>query len=185
MLGRRGGKGGFRRKPQTRVNNRIRAREVRVIGHDDSQLGVMPTQEALERSNELGLDLVEVSPTAEPPVCKIIDYGKFKYLQKKKEQEAKKKQSTIQIKEVKLRPRTGQHDREYKLKHLRRFLEEGNKAKVTIRFRGREIVYARRAEEILKSIAEDLADLGKIEKDPVMAGRAMSIILSPLNRAKS
>lgn len=156
-----------------------------MIDDEGAQLGVMSSQEALAKALERDLDLVEVAPNAAPPVCKIIDYGKYKYLQKKKEQEAKKKQAIIHVKEVKLRPRTDQHDREYKMKHLRRFLEEGNKAKVTVRFRGREIVYAEQAGEILRQIATDLQDLGKIEKEPVMMGKAMSMVLAPVGRSKS
>lgn len=185
MLSKRGGRGGQKRRSLIRVNRQIRAREIRVIDHDGSPLGVMSTDDALERARELDLDLVEVAPTAQPPVCKVIDYGKYKYLQKKKEQEAKKKQSVTLIKEIKLRPRTDQHDREYKMRNIRRFLEEGNKAKVTIRFRGREIVYAKRAGEILKQIADDLKELGKIEKEPIMAGRTMSMVLAPLSKSKS
>jgi translation initiation factor IF-3 len=167
-----------------RINRQIRAEEVRVINPDDEQLGVMTVSEALRIADSLDLDLVEISPNAKPPVCKIVDYGKFKYLQKKKEQEAKKHQAVTMLKEVKLRPRTDKHDREYKMKNLRRFLEEGNKAKVTMRFRGREIVYAERAKQLMEEIATELQDVGKMEKFPTRVGRTLSMVLSPLSRPK-
>lgn len=168
-----------------RINRQIRADQVRVINPDDEQLGVMSVDEALRIADGLDLDLVEISPNANPPVCKIVDYGKFKYLQKKKEQEAKKHQTVTLLKEVKLRPRTDKHDREYKMRNLRRFLEDGNKAKVTMRFRGREIVYAEQAKELMKEIAIELEDVAKIEKDPIRVGRTLSMVLSPVPRSKA
>lgn len=180
--GSKGGEGPSRRAPRIRINHLIRAREVRVIDHDSTQLGVMGLNAALERARELDLDLVEVAPTANPPVCKIIDYGKYKYLQKKKEQEARKKQSVTLVKELKLRPRTDVHDLDYKMRHARRFLEEGNKVKVTVRFKGREIVYTDQASALLKKIADDLNSLGKVDKNPELAGRQMSMVLSPVGK---
>ncbi|MBI2500217.1 MAG: translation initiation factor IF-3 [Deltaproteobacteria bacterium] len=129
------------RQKEPRVNYRIRVPEVRLIGSGGEPLGIMKTQEALLRAEEAGLDLVEISPTAKPPVCKILDYGKYKYTQKKKAHDAKKKQVIIHLKEVKMRPATDEHDFQFKVRHLKRFLEEGNKAKVTIVFRGREMAY--------------------------------------------
>ncbi|MRR08112.1 MAG: translation initiation factor IF-3, partial [Deltaproteobacteria bacterium] len=128
-------------KPTVNVNQAIRAREIRVVGANSEQLGIMTLNEALALAESQQLDLVEVSPTAVPPVCRIMDYGKFKYQQSKKLQEAKKKQSHVVVKEVKLRPKTDEHDLQFKIKHVRRFIEEGNKAKVTLVFRGREITH--------------------------------------------
>ncbi|HEY4220891.1 MAG TPA: translation initiation factor IF-3, partial [Myxococcota bacterium] len=141
-----GGPGGPRgprdeRSNEPRVNRRIRVREVRVIADDGSQLGIIPTDEALRRAEEKGLDLVEVQPMARPPVCKIMDYGKFKYEDAKKRKEARKHQSTIEYKEVKFRPKTDDHDFDFKVKNIRRFLGEGNKARLVVVFRGREIVH--------------------------------------------
>lgn len=169
---------------QVRFNRQIRAREVRVVGPDNVPIGVMSVEEALEAAKGYDLDLVEVSPTAKPPVCKIIDYGKYKYIEKKRKQEARKKQTIIHVKEVKFRPRTDEHDRAYKIKHLRRFLEEGHKAKVTINFRGREIVYANKGWEIMQEIADALKDVGKIEKMPVREERAITMVLMPIRTHK-
>ncbi len=167
-----------------RINRRIRARELRVIGPGGDQLGVLSLDDALQVAQDAGLDLVEVSPTAKPPVCKIIDYGKHKYLEKKKQQEARKKQTVTTIKEIKLRPRTDQHDREFKMRNLRRFLEEGNKAKVTMNFRGREVVYANRGTEMMKEIADQLEDVGKIDKEPSRQGRSVIMVLSPVAKGQ-
>lgn len=172
-------------KARIRINRQIRADQVRVINPDDEQLGVMSVDEAIRIAESLDLDLVEISPNAAPPVCKIVDYGKFKYLQKKKEHEAKKHQTVTLLKEIKLRPRTDKHDREYKMRNLRRFLVDGNKAKVTMRFRGREIVYAEQAKELMREIATELQDIAKIEKDPIRVGRTLSMVLTPVTRAKA
>ncbi len=157
----------------------IRVREVRLIDPEGNQLGVMPIEDAREAAEEFGLDLVEVSPDARPPVCKIMDYGRWKYQQAKRSQEARRKQHTIQVKEVKLRPKTDQHDYEFKVRHVRRFLTDGNKAKVTIRFRGREMEHPERGQKILERIAQEVEDLGRIEQLPKREGRTMSIILAP------
>ncbi|TSC27808.1 translation initiation factor IF-3 [Corallococcus sp. Z5C101001] len=162
-----------------RTNRRIRAREVRVVGSDGSQLGVMTIEAALERARTEGLDLVEVSPMAKPPVCKIMDYGKFKYEEKKKASDAKRTQVVIQLKEVKLRPKTEEHDYEFKVRNTRRFIEEGNKAKVVIQFRGREITHKELGSAILDDVIKDLKDVAVAEQLPRMEGRQMFMILAP------
>lgn len=139
----------------------------------------MTPQEALEKAYALGLDLVEVAPEARPPVCKIMDYGKYRYEQSKKEREARKKQTIIQIKEIKMRPKTDEHDFQFKLRHAERFLREGNKAKVTMMFRGREMVHMDRGMNLLMRFAEGLKDLAQIEQQAKVEGRAMSMILAP------
>lgn len=166
-------------KDTLRVNREIRAREVRVIDTNGKQLGIMSLEEALRKAKEYDLDLVEVAPNAKPPVCKILDYGKYKYMMSKKAQEAKKKQSLIQIKEIKLRPKTDIHDLQVKERHIRRFLKDGAKVKVTIRFRGREITHPEIAEEILKKMHENIKDLAIIEQEPRFEGRTMTMLLSP------
>lgn len=154
-------------------------REVRVIGPDGAQLGILPTEEALRRSEELGLDLVEVQPTARPPVCKIMDYGKFKYQQKRKASETKKNQHVVEVKEVKFRPKTDKHDFDVKVSRLRRFVAEGNKSKVTIMFRGREIVHPEIGQDVLRRVAEAVSDVAIIEVSPRMEGRQMFMVVSP------
>ena len=168
---------------KTRVNTQIRAREVRVIGDDGSQLGIMPLQEALDISGERGLDLVEVSPTSRPPVCRIMDYGKYKYTQKKKQQGAKRRQASQQMKEVKLRPKTEEHDYNFKFKHIKRFLEDGNKAKVTVRFRGREMAHRDIGFEMCQRIIEDIGDLAVVTSPPAMEGRLLYMVLAPSPKA--
>jgi translation initiation factor IF-3 len=150
-----------------------------VIGDDGSQLGILPTEDALRRAEEKGLDLVEVQPMARPPVCKIMDYGKFKYEQKRKASELKKKQTVVEVKEVKFRPKTGQHDYETKLRHLREFLGEGNKVRATIMFRGREIVHPEIGHEILKKVSEAVSDIAQVELAPRMEGKQMFMIIAP------
>jgi len=161
------------------MNQAIRAREVRVIGANNEQLGVIPLHEALVLAESQQLDLVEVSPTAVPPVCRIMDFGKFKYQQNKKLQEAKKKQVQVQVKEIKLRPNTDEHDLQVKIKHVRRFLEEGNKAKITVMFRGREITHMELGHRNLEIIAEALQDTAIIEVRPKMEGRGMFMLVAP------
>lgn len=162
-----------------RVNDRIRAREVRLIGPDGSQLGIVPLREALQMAEEQGLDLVEVAPQAVPVVCRIMDYGKFKYEQQKREREARKRQRTITIKELKMRPNIEDHDFQVKLRSADRFLRDGDKVKCTIMFRGREIVHKDIGRKVLERMAEALAELAKVERPPVMEGRNMSMILAP------
>jgi translation initiation factor IF-3 len=167
-----------------RVNRRIRVPEVRVIGDDGGQLGVLPTHEALRLAEEKGLDLVEVSPKAAPPVCRIMDYGKFKYEQAKKANQAKKHASVIEIKEIKFRPKTDDHDYDFKIRHIRRFLEEGNKVRLVIAFRGREIVHPETGRAVLERVIKQCADVAHVEQIPMMDGRRMVMIVSPRpNRA--
>jgi translation initiation factor IF-3 len=142
-------------------------------------LGVLSIEAALDRAGQLGLDLVEVNPMAKPPVCKIMDYGKFKYEEKKKASEAKKKQVVVHLKEVKLRPKTEEHDYEFKVRNVKRFLEEGNKARVTIMFRGREITHRELGQQILDDVVKDVKDVGVVEQPPRMEGRNLFIILAP------
>jgi translation initiation factor IF-3 len=161
------------------VNNRIRVPEVRVIGPDGTQLGIMPTSQAMKIAEEAGLDLVEVSPKAVPPVCRIMDYGKFKYEQSKQQARAKKHQSTVILKEVKFRPKTDDHDFDFKVRHIRRFLQEGNKAKLVIIFRGREIVHPETGQAMLKAVTDACADIAVIEQNPTMEGRRMLMVIAP------
>jgi len=159
----------------TRVNERIRVREVRVIGADGEQLGVMPPEDAIAIAREGGLDLVEVAANSRPPVCRIMDYGKYKYEQKKKA--ASKKSHSASLKEVKLRPGTDQHDLNFKLNNARKFLMEGDKVKVTVMFRGREMVHTYRGREQLDEVLKQLGPIAKLESAPRMEGRFMSMIL--------
>jgi translation initiation factor IF-3 len=147
-------------------------------------VGVVPTHEALQMARERGLDLMEVSPNSQPPVCKICDYGKFKYEKKKKEQVAKKKQTVIKVKEVQLRPQTEEHDLDYKFKNVRQFLEDGDKAKITIMFRGREITYVDQGFKIMKQLAELVKDVGIVEATPKLEGKKLIMILAPAPNAK-
>ena len=165
-----------------RRNEQIRAREVRVIGPEGEQLGILPRHEAIAAAKEHGCDLVEVAATAVPPVCKIMDYGKFKYEAQKKKQEAKKRQAVVQIKEIKVRPKTDDHDYETKLRHTRRFLEDGDRVKVTVFFRGREIVHKDRGASILDRFIEDVKDIGKVEQEARAEGRTLQMLLTPLPR---
>jgi len=152
---------------------------VRVVGAAGEQLGVLTIEAALEKAGESGLDLVEVNPMAKPPVCKIMDYGKFKYEEKKKASEAKKKQVVVHLKEVKLRPKTEEHDYDFKVRNVKRFLEEGNKARVTIMFRGREITHKELGQALLDDVVKDTKDIAVIEQTPRMEGRQMFMILAP------
>lgn len=171
-----------RRRPQgdrLRINHRIRVPEVRVIGEDGEQLGVMPTHEALRLAEERGVDLVEISPRAFPPVCRVMDYGKYKYEQAKKKQQARKHASTVEIKEIKFRPKTEEHDMDFKVKHVRRFLEEGNKVRLVIVFRGREITHPQTGLAVLNRVVDATQDLSGVEVTPNMEGRRMVMILAP------
>jgi len=161
------------------TNKEIRAKEVRVIDPDGNQLGVIPIQEALRAAMESGLDLVEVSPNAKPPVCKIMDYGKYKYELTKKQQEAKKKQSTFQLKEIKIRPKTSDHDLQVKMGHIRKFLGKKDKVRVTVVFRGREITLSDRGRELLSQVAETVSDISAVEQFPKFEGRTMIMVLAP------
>jgi translation initiation factor IF-3 len=160
------------------VNYGIRVREVRVVGADAEQLGVMEVRDAIKKAEELGLDLVEVAPTAKPPVCRIMDFGKYKYELSKKAQESKKRQTTIVVKEVKLRPRTDEHDVDFKLNNIKRFLEEGNKVKVSIMFRGREMAYTSQGRALLDRIVVALDGIAVVEQQPRLEGRNMMLFLT-------
>ncbi len=164
---------------RVRINEQIRVPEVRLIGPDGQQVGIMPIKEALARAAEAHLDLVEVAPQAAPPVCRIMDYGKFKYQQSKKQQEARRRQTIIQIKEVKVRPKIEEHDMGFKLRNTRRFLADGDKVKISVIFRGREIAHTDRGYRILAQMAEALADVGGIEQEPKLEGRNLSMIVTP------
>jgi translation initiation factor IF-3 len=157
----------------------IRVREVRVVGADGAQLGIMPTQEALQFAEEQGFDLVEVAPNERPPVCRIMDYGKYKYQRSKRQQLAKKKQKVILVKEIKLRPKTEEHDYQFKIQHVKRFLQDGHKAKVTVIFRGREMAHTELGRRVLDRIIVDLEDVATVEQMPKQEGRNMTLVLSP------
>lgn len=164
------------------MNEQIRAREVRLIGPDNTHMGIVPLRDALEAARKADLDLVEVSPTADPPVVRIMDYGKFLYERAKKEREAKKAQKVIEVKEIRLRPKTTEHHRSFKVRDARRWLQEGAKVKVRIRFRGREITYPEIAREDLESIAQELSDVAVVEQKPDMEGRTMLMVLAPAKK---
>ena len=153
--------------------------EVRVIGADGSQIGILPTYEALKLAEEQSLELVEVSPRAVPPVCRIMDFGKFKYQESKKEKASRRHQSTVVIKEIKLRPKTDKHDLDFKLKHIRRFLGEGNKCKLVIVFRGREIVHPETGQAMLDQVVKACTDTAVVEQKPIMEGRRMVMVIGP------
>ncbi|MEA1923796.1 MAG: translation initiation factor IF-3 [Pseudomonadota bacterium] len=167
---------------KVRVNRQIRISQVRLIGDAGEQVGVIDTQEALAYAEERGLDLVEVSPHASPPVCKVMDYGKFKYQESKRAQEAKKKQTVIQVKEIKMRPRTDVHDLDVKIRNIVRFLENGDKVKVTIRFRGREMAYTDQGYDLLLKVAERVKEHGVVEQHAKREGRQLMMILGPVKK---
>ena len=164
---------------RVRVNRQIRISPVRVIGADGSQLGILEVDVAMRMAEELGLDLVEVAATARPPVVRIMDYGKYKFEMAKQARQAKKKQHVIHLKEVKYRPGIEDHDFETKTRHARRFLGEGNKVKVTLMFRGRQIAHPELGKAVVDRVAADLADVAKIESEPKMEGKSMTMILTP------
>jgi len=161
------------------VNREIRIREVRVIGPDGEQLGILPTPDAFRKAQELGYDLVEVAPTSQPPVCRIMDYGKYKYELSKKEHQSRRHQKSTQVKEIKLRPRTDKHDLEIKIRQIKEFLAEGNKTKVTVTFRGREMANTELGRGVMNTVIEQLADAGTIEYQPRMEGRSLIMIVAP------
>ena len=160
------------------INEQIRDREVRLIGANGEQLGIMSARDAQKHAQEAGLDLVKVAPTAKPPVCKIIDYGKYKYELARKEKEAKKKQKTIEVKEVRLSPNIEENDLNTKVNNARKFLTKGNKVKVTLRFRGREMAHMQQSKHILDDFAEMLAEVAVVEKPAKLEGRSMSMVLT-------
>jgi translation initiation factor IF-3 len=169
-----------RRRPEAglRINHRIRVPEIRVI-LEEEQLGIMPTHEALRLAEEKGLDLVEISPRAFPPVCRIMDYGKYKYEEAKKKQQARKRASTVETKEIKFRPKTEEHDMAFKVKHVRRFLEGGNKVRLAVVFRGREITHPKTGMNVLNRVVELCADIATVEATPNMEGRRMIMVIAP------
>jgi translation initiation factor IF-3 len=166
----------------TRINEEIRARELRVVDDEGTQHGILGLNEALALAAERGLDLVEVSPNAAPPVCRIMDYGKYKYQASKRAAEAKKKTARVELKEVKMRPKTEEHDFNFKLKNVQRFLEDGNKVKVTIMFRGREVTHPEYGRHLLEKVAAEIKEIALIESPPRMAGRFMTMVVAPLKK---
>jgi translation initiation factor IF-3 len=175
---------GFIARETVRINRQIRVKEVRIIDPEGKQLGIMPIAEALRTAANYELDLVEVSPKSDPPVCRIMDYGKFKYQQQKKAHDAKKKQALVRIKEVKMRPKTEEHDFQFKLRHIEKFLKEGDKTKVTIVFRGRELAHPDLGRNMIHRIAEEAKEWGRVEQEPKFEGRNFVMILAPLQTAK-
>lgn len=171
---------GWKIDKNVRVNEKIRAKEVRVVGPDGKQIGIMPLKEALKIAEEMDLDLVEVAPQAEPPVCKVMDYGKYRYEQSIKEREARKKQTVITYKEMKMRPKIDIHDYEVKKRHIERFLKAGHKVKVTVMFRGREMSHTELGLNLLRRLAEEVSELGTVESEPKLDGRNMQMILAPV-----
>jgi translation initiation factor IF-3 len=161
------------------VNEQITTPSVRLIDQDGNQVGIVNRYEAMRRADEAGLDLVEIAANASPPVCKILDYGKFKYELQKKEAEARKKQKVIQVKEIKLRPNTDVHDYEVKMRSVRGFLGDGDKVKVTLRFRGREMAHPEIAMKLMDRVQNDLKDLAKVEQSPKLEGRQMVMVIAP------
>ncbi|HCX66276.1 MAG TPA: translation initiation factor IF-3 [Rhodobiaceae bacterium] len=166
-------------KEGPRVNDMIDEPTVLLIDAEGEKRGVIPTDEAIRMAEEAGLDLVEVSPNAKPPVCKLLDYGKFKYQAQKKANEARKKQKTVEVKEIKMRPNIDVHDYDVKMRSMLRFFEEGDKVKVTLRFRGREMAHQDLGRQLLERIAEDIKDVGRVENMPKMEGRQMIMVIGP------
>ncbi len=166
-------------KDERPINEMIQAPEVRLIGAEGEQIGVVSREDALDRSANIGLDLVIVADNANPPVCKIMDYGKFKYEEQKKKNEARKKQKTIDVKEIKLRPNIDSHDYDVKMRSMLKFLNEGDKVKVTMRFRGREMAHQNLGLDVLNRVRDDLEQMSKVEQFPKMEGRQMVMVLSP------
>ncbi|HZL84686.1 MAG TPA: translation initiation factor IF-3 [Candidatus Krumholzibacteria bacterium] len=167
-----------------RINERIGVREVRVILEDGQQLGVLQTRDALAKAKELGLDLVEVAPTERPPVCRIVDFGKWKYEQAKKAKVARKRQHQVVVKEIKMRPKIETHDYEFKKRHIEEFLSQGDKVKITLMFRGREMAHLDLGRSLLDQLATDLEDVGKVEAPPRQEGRNMVLLLMPVATSK-
>jgi translation initiation factor IF-3 len=162
-----------------RINDNIRAREVRLIDQNGQNIGVVAIDDALSRATEAGLDLVEVSPDAKPPVAKILDFGKFKYQEQKKAAEARKRQKIVEIKEIKMRPSIDDHDYDVKMRSIRRFFDEGDKVKVTLRFRGRELAHQQLGWDVLQRVKADVETIAKVEAEPRMEGRQMVMVLAP------
>ncbi len=174
----------FRAPPPTkegpRTNQEIRVREVQLIDHEGSNRGIIPTEEAMDIAVEAGLDLVEIQPNAQPPVCKIMDYGRYKYQSQKKAAEARKKQKTVEIKEIKMRPNIDTHDYEVKMRNMLRFFNDGDKVKVTLRFRGREMAHQDLGMKLLNKVREETEEIAKVESSPRLEGRQMVMVLAPI-----
>ncbi|HWU62480.1 translation initiation factor IF-3 [Rhizobium sp. C1] len=166
-------------KDGPRANREIRLPRIQLINEEGENLGIVPTDEALKMAEEAGLDLVEISPNSEPPVCKILDLGKLKYANQKKAAEARKKQKIVEIKEIKMRPNIDTHDYEVKMKAMNRFFEEGDKVKVTLRFRGREMAHMELGMKLLMQVKEDTVEIAKVEAEPKLEGRQMMMVLAP------
>jgi translation initiation factor IF-3 len=166
-------------KDGPRINEDIRVREVHLIGQDGANLGTIPIAEALAKAQEAGLDLVEISPNATPPVCKLLDFGKYKYQEQKKQAEARKKQKVVEVKEIKFRPMIDDHDYQVKMRSMARFFEEGDKVKVTLRFRGREMAHQELGTKLLDRVKDDTLKVAKVEMEPRFEGRQMVMVLAP------
>jgi translation initiation factor IF-3 len=162
-----------------RINDQIRARDVRLIDENGQNVGVVSRFDALQRATDAGLDLVEISPDAEPPVCKILDYGKYKYQEQKKQAEARKNQKIVEIKEIKMRPGIDDHDYDVKMRAIKRFFEEGDKVKITLRFRGREMAHQHLGMEVLNRVKSETETVAKVESEPRFEGRQMVMVLAP------
>lgn len=171
--------GGHIIKQELRINGEIRAREIRVVGPSSDQLGVMPLREGIRLAEEADMDLVEVAPLAKPPVCRVMNYGKFKYEQSKREKDARKKQKISEVKELRMSPKIDDHDFGVRVRNAEKFLKEGDKVKIAVRFRGREIVHSNLARELLQDLATRVSEVGSIERPPRVEGRQMIMILSP------
>ncbi len=168
----------YRTISDLQINEQIRDREIRLIGDDGEQLGIMSAKEAMKLADDAGLDLVKIAPKAKPPVCKIVDYGKYRYEQARKEKEAKKKQKTVEVKEIRMSPNIESNDLNTKMNAARKFIAKGNKVKVTLRFRGREMAHMSDSKHILYDFAESLSDVATVEKEPKQEGRSISLVLS-------
>lgn len=177
-------KGSAISKSGYRINGEIHAREVRLINEKNENVGVVSTREALSLAEQANLDLVEIAPNAEPPVCKILEFGKFQYEQARKEREARKQQKQVEIKEIRLHPKTNEHHRSFKVRDARRWIEDGMKVRVRIRFRGREITYPEIARQLLEDVAKDLEDIAVVEQMPGMEGRTMLMVLGPSKQSE-
>jgi len=170
------------RETGPRVNHRILAPEIRLIGPDGKNVGIVEPSRGIVLAEQVGLDLVEINPNSTPPVCKVMDFGKFKYEQRKRESEARKKQKTIEVKEIKFRPGTDTHDYEVKMRSVRKFLENGDRVKVSLRFRGREMAHQNLGQQVLERVAEDAREIGKVENLPKLEGRRMIMTIGPLSK---
>lgn len=168
-----------------KVNREIRASKIRVVDKDGHAIGILTLSDALERAEQVGLDLVEIAPNAVPPVCQIIDFGKYRYQQGKKEKESKKSQHQVRVKEIKLKPTTDEHDLKTKLRHAKTFIQEGNKVKVTCMFRGREMLHTEFGFKLIEKFCQEIGDIASKEGDPKLLGKALSVVISPSKKKKN